>query len=141
MNEHRVVLDTGVIVSAALLPVSVPRSAVDLALDRACVLFSEPTLSEVVDVLRRRKFDRYVSQQRRLEFLAILLREAKIIAVSRRIRRCRDPKDDKFLELAADGRATHIISGDDDLLVLDPFEDIAILTPTEFLARIGIELD
>lgn len=46
---------------------------------------------------------------------------------------CRDPKDDKFLELAVSGRATHIISGDTDLLTLNPFRGIAILPPRAFL--------
>jgi len=47
---------------------------------------------------------------------------------------CRDPKDNKFLELAVAGEATHIVTGDSDLLVLNPFRDIAVLTPSEFLA-------
>jgi len=49
---------------------------------------------------------------------------------------CRDPKDDKFLEAALAGRADCIVSGDADLLNLTPFEDIPILRPAEFLARL-----
>lgn len=51
------------------------------------------------------------------------------------IRACRDPKDDKFLELAIDGRADAIVTGDQDLLVLHPFRGIAVLTPAEYLER------
>jgi len=47
---------------------------------------------------------------------------------------CRDPKDNKFLELAIAGNATHIVSGDNDLLELSPFEQIQIVTPEAFLA-------
>ena len=49
------------------------------------------------------------------------------------------PEDDKFLELAVSGRATYIISGDDDLLVLHPFRDIAIMTVAEFLRATDAE--
>ena len=48
---------------------------------------------------------------------------------------CRDPKDDKFLELALSGAATHLISGDDDLLALHPFRGVAILSPHDFIAE------
>ena len=51
------------------------------------------------------------------------------------IRACRDPKDDKFLEVATHGRADAIITGDQDLLTLNPFRGIAILTPAEYLAH------
>jgi predicted nucleic acid-binding protein len=53
--------------------------------------------------------------------------------VTIRLRECRDPKDDKFLELAIAGKASHIISGDQDLLMLSPFHGVAILTPVDFL--------
>ena len=48
---------------------------------------------------------------------------------------CRDPKDDKFLELALSGAATHLISGDDDLLAPHPFRRVAILSPHDFVAE------
>jgi len=49
------------------------------------------------------------------------------------IRACRDPKDDKFLELAVSGQATHIVTGDADLLVLHPFPGIQIISPTQLI--------
>ena len=55
------------------------------------------------------------------------------VEVSAKITACRDPNDDKFLELAVSGLATHIVTGDQDLLVLDPFQGISILTPHAFL--------
>ncbi len=66
----------------------------------------------------------------------ILLRGAEV-RPTRRITVCRDPKDDKFLEVAVAGRADAIVSGDLDLLVLSPFEGIPILEPAEFLARLA----
>jgi uncharacterized protein len=58
--------------------------------------------------------------------------EGELVAITERVTACRDPKDNKFLELAVNGPADIIISGDDDLLVLDPFRNIPILTPTAF---------
>jgi len=58
---------------------------------------------------------------------------AEPVEIKTRIRACRDPKDDKFLEVAVDGRADAIVTGDHDLLELHPFHGIAILTPADYL--------
>lgn len=133
-SDARYVLDTGVIVSAVLLPRSVPRRAVDLAFARGIVLASADTIGELDEVLRRPKFNRYLREEERLLFLAAFIRDAKVVEVTERLTACRDPKDDKFLELAVSGNATCIVSGDDDLLVLNPFRGVAILTPQEFIS-------
>ena len=133
----RIVIDTGVVVSAVLLPRSVPRQAFDASLERGTVLISAATIAELDEVLRRTKFDRYVREEFRLEFLAGLVREAEVVEIVETIRHCRDVKDDKFLELAASGNATHVISGDADLLVLNPFRGIPILTPQSFASTLG----
>jgi putative PIN family toxin of toxin-antitoxin system len=83
--------------------------------------------------LSRKQFRRYVDDGDIRSFLAALTREAEWIDVDTRITACRDPKDDKFLELAVSGRATHIISGDADLLAVNPFRGIVILSPRFFL--------
>jgi putative PIN family toxin of toxin-antitoxin system len=71
--------------------------------------------------LRRPKFDKYVSEQGRLEFLASLLDEAEIVPISQKIVECRDPKDNRILELALSGQASDVVTGDADLLALHPF--------------------
>lgn len=133
-SDPRFVLDTGVIVSAVLLPRSVPRQVVDLAFARGIVLASADTIDELDEVLRRPKFNRYLREEERLLFLAAFIRDAKVVEVTERLAECRDPKDDKFLELAVSGNATCIVSGDDDLLVLNPFRGVAILTPQGFMS-------
>ncbi|NUM49290.1 MAG: putative toxin-antitoxin system toxin component, PIN family [Anaerolineales bacterium] len=85
------------------------------------------------DVLGREKFNKYVSEEERLEFLSGLLQEVELIEISEPVSECRDPKDDKFLELAVNGKAECIISGDGDLLSLHPFREITIVTPRDFL--------
>jgi predicted nucleic acid-binding protein len=82
-------------------------------------------------------FDRYLTGEERGAFLSALINDAELIEITREVRACRDPKDDKFLELAACGSATHLISGDDDLLSLNPFEGIPILTAAAFIAQVS----
>jgi uncharacterized protein len=133
MTNKRVVLDTNVIMSALLLPHSVPRQAFDKALMHGQILASVATLDELDAVIRRNKFDRYVVLEKRLEFLAAFIRDSTLMEVTDVITVCRDAKDNKFLELAVSGKATHIISGDLDLLILHPFQNISIITPHVFL--------
>lgn len=130
----RTVFDTNVAVSAALLPHSVPRQAFDRAGVSGKYLVSEATLNELDEVLRRPKFNRYVPEHIRLEFLLSLIELAEVVPISCQISACRDPKDNKLLELAISGNATHIISGDADLLTLHPFRGIHIVSPADFVA-------
>ncbi len=134
-NDLRLVFDTNVIVSAALLASSVPRQAFHKVLDEGTILISVPTLLELAEVLSRKKLDRYLLEEERMRFLIALLKEAELVEITEEITDCRDAKDNKFLELAVSGRADFIISGDNDLLVLNPSRGISILKPKEFLSR------
>ena len=136
-SVDRVVLDTNLLVSAVLFAESVPARALFAALDRCVVLVSEESILELADVLGRPKFDRYVSAKERSRFLAALLRQSELVEVDIAVRVCRNPRDDKFLSLALAGSATTIVSGDEDLLILDSFQGIRILRPAGFL--VGME--
>lgn len=72
-TELRTVIDTSIVVSAMLLPNSVPRRAVDLAALQGRLLTSEATCAELAEVLRRPKFDKYLSERMRLAFLTSLV--------------------------------------------------------------------
>jgi uncharacterized protein len=133
MSELRAIIDTGVVVSAVLLPQSVPRQVFDLVVSRGCVLVSAATIGELEEVLSRPKFNRYARMEERLDFLASLAQEAQRVIVTEIVTECRDPKDNKFLELALSGQASCLIAGDQDLLALHPFRGIPILTPVSFL--------
>ena len=127
------VFDTNVIVSAFLFDQSTPGRALSAALERGVVLLSAEVASELGAVLRRPKFDAYVRRERREEFLRGLIRETLLIEPTEPLRVCRDPSDDKFLELALSGAAACVVSGDADLLALHPFRRIPILSPSAFL--------
>lgn len=84
-------------------------------------------------MLSRDKFDRYVSKEDRQEFFRLFVRLAERVSITTALRECSAPKDDKFLELAVDGAATLLVSGDAALLKLSPFRATSIMTPTQIL--------
>lgn len=134
-NERgRGVFDNNVLVSAALLA-GVPRQAFDKALDKDTIIVSVPVLLELAEVLSREKFNKYVTHDERMRFMVSFLKVAEMIEVSETIIVCRDPKDDKLLELVVDGGADYLVTGDKDLLVLNPFRGIEIITAREFLDK------
>ncbi|WP_225893970.1 putative toxin-antitoxin system toxin component, PIN family [Atlanticothrix silvestris] len=135
MNNRRFVFDTNVLISAFLFSQSKPRQALDKAQDIGVIVLSNNVLSELEEVLYRPKFDKYLTKERRQEFLEYLTENAQFIDVTEKINECRDPKDNKYLELAVSGKAECIVTGDDDLLVLKPWRGIEILTVQEFLAK------
>lgn len=133
----RIVVDTNVFVSAIMLPLSRPRKAIDKALNDGLLLFSRPTMDELAEVLLRPKFDSYVTVKERELFLAQLGSTAEYVPTIQLVRECRDPKDDKFLEVALNGRADLILTGDAHLLAMNPWRSIEILSPSEYLKRAG----
>ncbi len=136
-NKPRFVFDTNTIISALLFKDSTPRKALDRALVLGEILISLPVVDELSDVLGREKFNRYVTEEERVQFLIALLQETVFVEIVETVAACRDPRDDKFLDLAISGKATHLISGDKDLLSLHPFRNIDILTPREFLETVA----
>lgn len=136
-SKARYVLDTNLIISAVLFKNSKPAKAFRYALKHGEILSSLELLEELNEVLGRAKFNRYVTSEEREEFLESLIERIVLIQAVETIQICRDPKDDMVLSLALSGRANYIISGDNDLLVLNPFHDVTIVTAEQFL--LGIE--
>ncbi len=133
-NERRFVCDVNVIISAVLLPGSKPDRALRKIQDLGDLLMSESIWLELEQVLARPKFNRYTTPEERNVFLVNLSQTIQFIDVTEQINECRDPKDNKYLELTLSGQAKCIVTGDDDLLVLNPWRGIEILTVQEFLA-------
>jgi putative PIN family toxin of toxin-antitoxin system len=128
MKTNHFVVDTNVIVSALLFKKSIPFQAVKIA-EKGIILHSESTLAELREVLSRRKFDKYLEIEERQKFLIKFVDTSRRILIQETISICRDAKDNKFLELAVSGDAQFIITGDQDLLILNPFRGIKIITP------------
>jgi putative PIN family toxin of toxin-antitoxin system len=133
--RQRIVIDTNVYVSRLLKPMSVPGRTVEKAWENAMTLVSSATWTELRVVLSRKKFAPYIRPGAIDPYLAQVWNLAEHIVNPSRIRACRDPRDNKFLEVAVHGRADVIVTGDADLLALHPFRGIEILTPADYLER------
>ena len=116
-----------------------PAGAAGLAVKRAATLgvpsMSEETPAELRDALSRRKFDRYASKEGRRRYLLKIERITRLVPVTRRIAVRRDPKGDKLIDVALNGGAEPILSGDEDSLAPRPFRGVAILSPSAFLSE------
>lgn len=133
MPDKYFVVDTNIVISVAVFSSSTPALSLKKALSSGRLAFSESILQEYSETLSNNKFDRYILIEKRTLFLEKFIAEGTLIPVNKSIRICRDPKDDKYLELALAYNASAIITGDKDLLVLHPYENIPVLTPVDFL--------
>jgi uncharacterized protein len=132
----RIVLDTNVFVSAVLKANSLPFLVLRWIDQHGGLLKSAATEREILNVLARPHIASVTIPTFR-DDLARKLATAELVTITERIASCRDPHDDKFLELAVSGRADMIVSGDADLLALNPFRGIPIVTPAMFVQEVA----
>lgn len=134
-NSLRFIVDTNVLVSVILSPNNSSRLVLEKIFEFGFLLFSKSTKTELLEVLGRAKFDKYVPLEKRIQFAEKLFTFSLEIDVQGSLEVCRDPKDDKFLNLALEGKADYLITGDKDLLDLNPFREILIVSPSQFLLQ------
>ena len=128
------VIDTNNLISAALIHTSTSRKALEKAITLGKIAIAPNTLDELLDVIFRKKLDKYfVDNNERLVIVNILEANSVLFSPEISIDDCRDKKDNKFLELAITVKASCIITGDTDLLVLHPFRNIPILNAVDFI--------
>lgn len=127
-------LDASVIVSAALRRGSIPDRALEIGLASCRLVLSVAVEAELRDVLSRPEFSRALAPGRGRTLLDLLALTALRVEPAERVHECRDPDDDKYLELALAASADVIVSGDRDLLALDPWRGVRILSPAAFVA-------
>ena len=140
-----VIIDASSFVRAALTPRSAARRLLNVALARSALVVSAPVLDEVAAVLARPKFERWLTEADRLEFVRQVRGGAAVFRSDDVVNACRDPSDDKYLEAAlaaaaaeAGGPEAVVVASDDrDLLVLNPWQGVAILKPEAVLALFG----
>jgi putative PIN family toxin of toxin-antitoxin system len=135
MTRERVVVDTNALISGQLSTTSTPALALEKVVTNAQLVATSETLRELIEKLLSPRFDRYVSRECRDALLQRVAYLVEIVEALQPVRASRDPRDDKFLEAAVNGRADVIVTGDRDLLDLNPFRGIAILTPADYLRR------
>lgn len=132
----RLVVDTNIFASAALKESSWPSELVRWLDQHGGLLKTLATEAQVLEVLQRPYFVPRVSPSF-VEGVRQIFSKAELVTITEQIAVCRDPTDDRFLELAINGRADMIVTGDLDLLVLSPFRGLPIITPRVFMQEIG----
>lgn len=127
------IFDTNILISAVFNQNSLPALALKRARTIGTLLISDEIAEEYLIVFTRVKFNKWLSLESRIEFIENVIRNALPVLISQNITACRDPKDDKYLSLAVSAQANCIVSGDDDLLILNPFQNIPIVNAKQFL--------
>lgn len=136
---RRVVIDTNVWISAALVPKGVPAQLVAHVLAHGVPVVTANTVAELRFRLWKPKFDRYITLEQRQAMLHDLEACAFWAEVPPSIRQqtfSRDPNDDPFVHAALASQAEWLVTGDDDLLVLAGTLPFAILKPAQALRQL-----
>jgi putative PIN family toxin of toxin-antitoxin system len=138
----RAVVDTSVLVRAVIRPTGA-AGPVLMRLRRGdySLLYAQSLLEELVDVLNRPRIrDKYGLTDEDIQaVVGLILLRGEAVEPQERVAACRDPRDDKFLEVAVAGEADAIVTADQDLLELHPFAGIPILSPAAFLQMLDGE--
>jgi putative PIN family toxin of toxin-antitoxin system len=135
----QVVFDTNVLVSYLLTHRPPIATLIDVHVAREDIVpvTAAELLAELDRVLRYPRLQRYISEEERTRFVALLMALSKVVELPDTIPQiCRDPEDDRVIACAVVGDADVIVSGDDDLLVLDRVGEVVVLSPAQLLARI-----
>ena len=132
--KHRLVIDTNIWISFLLTK---EYSKIDLLFEHGNVvmLFSQDLIDEFIEVANRPRFRKYFSLIDLQDLLTKIRSKAEFVSVVSSVEICRDEKDNFLLSLAKDGKATHLLTGDKDLLVLAKIGKTKITTITEYLFR------
>ncbi|PZX59904.1 hypothetical protein LV84_01113 [Algoriphagus ratkowskyi] len=133
-EKHRVILDINILVSFLLTK---DFSKVDQLFKdgKLTLLFSQELLDEFLEVTQRPKFKKYFSTTDLQSLISKIRTQAEFILVTSSFQICRDPKDNFLLALANDGKASHLITGDKDLLILEKLNETEILTIADYFAK------
>ena len=130
----RFICDTNVLLSSLISKNSPPSLTIDFIKRNGFFVFSQSTFLELEEVLQRPKFDKFISKDLRLNFINEISRLAITYNVIEQVELCRDPKDNKFLDISIASNADFLITGDEDLLVLKKIENTIIITPRNFIS-------
>jgi putative PIN family toxin of toxin-antitoxin system len=131
-GKDRIIIDTNLWISF-LLKKDYSKLDKLFSEKKIILLMSENLLIEFIDVATRPKFSKYFSFEDIKELAVEISSRALFVEVSSKIIQCRDPKDDFLLSLSKDGNATHLITGDNDLLEIGKFENTIILNMSNYL--------
>ena len=136
MRNKKIILDTNLWISFLITK---KFTQIDKLIEskKITLIFSEELIAEFIDVAKRPKFEKYFSKKDIEKILSYFDEFGKLIKVKSDIQLCRDEKDNFLLNLSVDSKADYLITGDNDLLVLEKIERTKIMNFTEFIKHIG----
>jgi uncharacterized protein len=134
-DVKRIIIDTNLWISFLITKDFIRLDQVLLS-KRCTLIFSQELLEEFLEVVHRPKFRRFFSDSDIKNLLETIGEYAIFVTVQTKVEVCRDPKDNFLLSLSVDGNADFLLTGDKDLLELNPFEQTTITTITAFLQDI-----
>lgn len=137
-DNKRLIFDTSTLIGAILKPKSLPAEVFYHAVRHHHLLASHETLGELIEVIQRDKFDRFRSREERLKVVSHYFGLVALVKPTVLATDCRDEKDNKFLSLALSVPADMMVSSDDDLLILHPYQGIRILTVRQYAEENGL---
>jgi uncharacterized protein len=135
MNKTKLVIDTNLWIGYFMgkhVKSYLDRILADPQID---LLISEKSLDELLSVLSRPKFQKYITFEQIAVLIALIRRRSLFINVTSQITLSRDPKDDFLLALSIDGQADYLLTGDEDLLVLEQIGTTLIVKIADFIAK------
>ncbi|HVS92909.1 MAG TPA: putative toxin-antitoxin system toxin component, PIN family [Mucilaginibacter sp.] len=132
-QKDRVILDTNILISLLITRDFLKFDKL-ITQDKVVFILSQELIEEFVEVAQRPKLKKYFAWTSVEKFILAIKNISELINVETNISVCRDPKDDFLLALAIDGQATHLITGDKDILVLKKIGKARILTMAEYLS-------
>lgn len=135
-SKKSIVIDTNLLISAMISPNSMIHEVLQKALREYVVYSSQKAINEFIEVATRDKFLRFFKElKQRDDFINFVINSTIMIEPTYVVHDCRDPKDNIFLEIALTCHAIYLVSGDKDLLTLNPYQGIEIITASEFLEK------
>ena len=140
IENKRVVVDTNIWLSAAISKAGAPAQVVRRVLQMGVPVFSKATFAELEARLWKPKFDRYLSMETRRAILHDANAVAHWVDIPADLAAktySRDPDDDKFIHTALAASAAWLVTGDQDLLVIETPLPVRILTAGEALLEVG----
>lgn len=136
--HKRVLFDTSTLIGVMLKPQSLPAQVFYHAAKYHLLIASAETMGELLEVVQRDKLDRFRKREERLTVLAYYQSLVVTTPVTEEVTDCRDEKDNKFLSAAVSGQVDILVSSDEDLLVLNPYRGIPVLTPRQYAEQFGL---
>jgi putative PIN family toxin of toxin-antitoxin system len=137
-NNIKVIFDVNIWVSAFISPNMEKQVQAIILQDEVEIIACSYLLEELRQTLQRPKFKKYLSSERMLLATELVEQSSTFINLNSVVELCRDDKDNYLLSLAKDAQADFLLTGDKDLLVLNPFEKTQIIKLSDYLEQVTV---